>query len=40
MPADLIRDFAAERGGSVDERRFADLFDEHRALSRAAGRCR
>jgi alanyl-tRNA synthetase len=35
MPADLIRDFAAERGGSVDERRFADLFDEHRALSRA-----
>jgi alanyl-tRNA synthetase len=35
MPADLIRDFTAERGGSLDERRFAELFDEHRALSRA-----
>jgi alanyl-tRNA synthetase len=34
MPADLIRDFAAERGGSLDERRFGELFDEHRALSR------
>jgi alanyl-tRNA synthetase len=34
MPADLIRDFAAERGGSLDERRFAELFGEHRALSR------
>ena len=34
MPSDLIRDFAAERGGSLDERRFAELFDEHRALSR------
>src|SRR5215831_14135329 len=36
MPADLIRDFAAERGGSVDERRFAELFAEHRELSRGA----
>jgi alanyl-tRNA synthetase len=36
MPSDLIRDFAAERGGSLDERRFAELFDEHRALSRGA----
>jgi alanyl-tRNA synthetase len=36
MPTDLIRDFAAERGGSLDERRFGELFDEHRALSRAA----
>ena len=36
MPADLIRDFAAERGGSLDERRFGELFDEHRALSRGA----
>jgi alanyl-tRNA synthetase len=35
MPVDLIRDFAAERGGSLDERRFGELFDEHRALSRA-----
>jgi alanyl-tRNA synthetase len=34
MPVDLIRDFAAERGGSLDERRFGELFDEHRALSR------
>jgi alanyl-tRNA synthetase len=34
MPADLMRDFAAERGGSLDERRFGELFDEHRALSR------
>jgi alanyl-tRNA synthetase len=39
MPVDLIRDFAAERGGSVDERRFAERFAEHRELSRgvAAG---
>jgi alanyl-tRNA synthetase len=36
MPADLIRDFAAERGGSVDERRFAELLAEHRELSRGA----
>jgi alanyl-tRNA synthetase len=36
MPADLIRDFAAERGGSLDERRFGELFDDHRALSRGA----
>jgi alanyl-tRNA synthetase len=36
MPVDLIRDFAAERGGSVDERRFAELFAEHRELSRGA----
>jgi alanyl-tRNA synthetase len=39
MPADLIRDFAAERGGSLDERRFGELFAGHRELSRgtAAG---
>jgi alanyl-tRNA synthetase len=37
MPADLIRDFAAERGGSLDERRFAELFAEHRKLSRGSG---
>jgi len=37
MPADLIRDFAAERGGRLDERRFAELFAEHRALSRGPG---
>jgi alanyl-tRNA synthetase len=37
MPADLIRDFAAERGGSVDEQRFGKLFAEHRELSRAPG---
>jgi len=35
MPVDLIRDFAASRGGSLDERRFAELFAEHRELSRA-----
>ncbi len=34
MPVDLIRDFAASRGGSLDERRFAELFTEHRELSR------
>jgi alanyl-tRNA synthetase len=34
LPADLIRDFAAERGGSVDQRRFAELLAEHRELSR------
>jgi alanyl-tRNA synthetase len=39
LPVDLIRDFAAERGGTLDERRFAEMFAEHRALSRgtAAG---
>ncbi len=36
MPVDLVRDFAASRGGSLDERRFAELFTEHRALSRAS----
>ena len=36
MPVDLIRDFAAERGGRLDERRFAELFAEHRELSRGA----
>ena len=35
MPVDLIRDFAASRGGSLDERRFAELFAEHRERSRA-----
>ena len=35
MPVDLIRDFAASRGGSFDERRFAELFAGHRELSRA-----
>jgi alanyl-tRNA synthetase len=34
MPADLIRDFTAERCGSIDERRFAELLAEHRELSR------
>ena len=34
MPVDLIRDFAAGRGGSIDEPRFAELFAEHRELSR------
>jgi len=38
MPVDLIRDFAASRGGSLDERRFAELFAEHRELSRPAPR--
>jgi alanyl-tRNA synthetase len=37
MPVDLIRDFAAEQGGSVEEERFAELFAEHRELSRGAG---
>jgi alanyl-tRNA synthetase len=39
MPVDLIRDVAADRGGTLDERRFAELFAEHRELSRgtAAG---
>ncbi len=37
MPVDLIRDFAAERGGRVDERGFAELFAEHRELSRGSG---
>jgi len=37
MPVDLIRDFAAERGGRLDEPRFAELFAGHRELSRAAG---
>jgi len=36
MPADLIRDFTAERGGSIDERRFGELLAEHRELSRGA----
>jgi alanyl-tRNA synthetase len=35
MPVDLIRDFAAERDGRLDERRFAELFAGHRELSRA-----
>ncbi|MFJ3976508.1 alanine--tRNA ligase [Streptomyces sp. NPDC090021] len=34
MPVDLIRDFAAEQGGSVDEARFTELFSAHRELSR------
>jgi alanyl-tRNA synthetase len=39
MPVDLIRDFATERGGSLDEERFGELFAGHRELSRgtAAG---
>jgi alanyl-tRNA synthetase len=36
MPVDLIRDFAAEQGGSLDERRFGELFAGHRELSRGA----
>jgi alanyl-tRNA synthetase len=34
MPVDLIRDFAAGSGGSVDEERFGELFAEHRQRSR------
>ena len=34
MPFDLIRDFAAEKGGSVNEARFEELFAGHRELSR------
>src|SRR5260370_40461563 len=34
MPVALIRDSAAERGGSLDEPQFAELFAEHRELSR------
>jgi alanyl-tRNA synthetase len=37
MPVDLIKDFAAELGGSVDEQRFGELFTEHRELSRGPG---
>jgi alanyl-tRNA synthetase len=37
MPVDLIREFAAELGGSVDEQRFGELFAEHRELSRGPG---
>jgi alanyl-tRNA synthetase len=37
MPVDLIRDFVAERGGSLDEPRFAELFAGHRELSRGSG---
>jgi alanyl-tRNA synthetase len=40
MPVDLIRDFAAERGGRLHEPRFAELFAGHRQLSRAAGPAR
>jgi alanyl-tRNA synthetase len=36
MPVDLIRDFAADAGGSVDEQRFAELFAGHRELSRGS----
>jgi alanyl-tRNA synthetase len=36
MPVDLIRDFAAERGGSMDEQRFAELLAGHRQLSRGS----
>jgi alanyl-tRNA synthetase len=34
MPVDLIKDFATELGGSVDEQRLGELFAEHRELSR------
>jgi alanyl-tRNA synthetase len=37
LPIDLIRDFAAGRGGSVDEAGFARLQAEHRERSRATG---
>jgi alanyl-tRNA synthetase len=37
MPVDLIREFAAGLGGSMDERRFGELFAEHRELSRGPG---
>ncbi len=36
MPIDLIRDFAGERGGSVDENSLAEQVAEHRKLSRGA----
>jgi alanyl-tRNA synthetase len=38
LPVDLIRDFAARRGGRVDERRFGELFARHQELSRPAAR--
>ena len=39
MPVDLIRDFAVERGGRLDEPRFAELFAGHRrALPRRRAR--
>jgi alanyl-tRNA synthetase len=34
MPVDLIREFSAGLGGSMDEKRFGELFAEHRELSR------
>ncbi|MFE3885925.1 alanine--tRNA ligase [Streptomyces lydicus] len=34
MPVDLIRDFAAEQGGSLDEQQFTKLFSAHRERSR------
>ncbi|HEV8221756.1 MAG TPA: alanine--tRNA ligase [Streptosporangiaceae bacterium] len=37
LPIDLIRNFAAGRGGSVDEAGFARLQAEHRERSRATG---
>ena len=37
LPVNLIRDFAAGRGGSVDEAGFARLQAEHRERSRATG---
>src|SRR5690349_5877586 len=37
LPIDLIRDFAAGRGGSVDEAGFAELQAGHRERSRAGG---
>jgi alanyl-tRNA synthetase len=37
LPIDLIRDFAAGQGGSVDESGFARLRAEHRERSRSAG---
>lgn len=36
MPIDLVRDFAAEQGGSVDDEQFARLVEAHRELSRGA----
>jgi alanyl-tRNA synthetase len=37
MPVDLIREFAAGLGGSMDEQRLGELFAEHRELSRGPG---
>ena len=37
MPAELIRDFVADKGGRLDEEEFAREFRKHQEISRAAG---